>query len=312
MSPKSLLQFTREQLRELRTRPRKRLSQNFVIDPYVLDEVVAAASLGPDDLVIEVGPGLGALTERLVAAAGFVIAVEYDERLANGLKRRLADRSNLLVLHQDVLAEGPAALLARAGRAPAVDGSRSHLPYRVVANLPYHITSPAIRHFLWSDRPPERLVLMVQKEVADRIAAPPGKMSLLSVMVQLYAETEVIATVPPHAFLPAPEVSSAILRLVTRSQPAVPIDDREAFLKVVAAGFSHTRKQLHNALAWGMWLPRDAAEPLLREAGIDPMRRAQSLSLTEWFNVYQAVRRWRAQAAGRAAAESLADRERPC
>ena len=293
MPPKSLLHFTREQLRALQTHPRKRLSQNFVIDPDVLDTVVAAARLSPDDVVVEVGPGLGALTERLLEQAGFVIAIEYDDRLAEGLQRRLANRRNLVVLHQDVLDVNPTDLFGQVGLAPAVAGDRRQPAYRVVANLPYHITTPAIRRFLWSDAPPDRLILMVQKEVAERIAAKPGKLSLLSVMVQLYADPELIAVVPPHAFFPAPEVSSAIIRLVTRPQPAVPVDDREAFFEVVAAGFRHARKQLHNALAQGLWLPPDAAEPLLREAGIDPMRRAQSLTLDEWFSVYQAVRRAR-------------------
>lgn len=295
MPPKSLLQFTRDQLRALQTRPRKRLSQNFVIDPQVLDDVVEAARLSPDDVVIEVGPGLGALTERLVDAARFVIAVEYDERLATHLGTRLTDRRNLLVVQGDVLHADPAGLLIRAGLAPEVADRRQYPRYQVVANLPYHITSPAIRRFLWSDRPPKRMVLMVQKEVAERIAAGPGKASLLSVMVQLYAETELVATVPPHAFFPAPEVHSAIIRLTTRPAPAVPIDDREGFLSIVSAGFSHARKQLHNALARGTWLPPDAAIPLLEGAGIDPMRRAQTLSLEEWHAVYQAVRRARAE-----------------
>lgn len=295
MPPKSLLQFTREQLRVLKTHPRKRLSQNFVIDPHVLDDVVEAARLSPDDVVIEVGPGLGALTESLADAARFVIAVEYDERLATHLATRLAHRRNLLVVQGDVLHADPAGLLIRAGLAPEVAGSRQYPPYQVVANLPYHITSPAIRRFLWSDLPPERMVLMVQKEVAERIAAGPGKASLLSVMVQLYAETELVATVPPHAFFPAPEVHSAVIRLTTRPTPAVPIDDREAFLSIVSAGFSHARKQLHNALARGAWLPPDAAIPLLESAGIDPMRRAQTLTLEEWYAVYQAVRRARVE-----------------
>ena len=313
MPPKSLLHFTREQLRALQTHPRKRLSQNFVIDPEVLETVVAAAELRPEDVVIEVGPGLGALTERLLDQAGAVIAIEYDERLAEGLRRRLADRRNLIVLQRDVLSVTPAELLGHLEWAPGHAGDRRYPPYRVVANLPYHITTPAIRQFLWSDLPPDRMVLMVQKEVAERIAAKPGKLSLLSVMVQLYAESELIAVIPPEAFFPAPEVSSAIVRLVTRPEPAVPIDDRAAFLEVVAAGFRHARKQLHNALPQGMWLPPETAEPLLREADIDPMRRAQSLTLEEWFRVYQAVQRARAVAGpeSRVASPDLSDHRVP-
>ncbi len=263
-----------EQLARLGLRPRKRLSQSFLTDRRVAAAVARAALLESGDAVLEIGAGLGILTAELVRRAGRVVAVELDARLADALPALLGDPPNLSVVQADALALDPAARFAGA--------------YKVVANLPYHITSPLLLRLLTLPRPPSLLVVMVQREVAERIAARPGDLSYLAVAVQLYAVPEIIRVVPPKAFYPRPKVESAVLRLTVRPAPAVAQATPDAFLRFVQAGFKQPRKQLHNSLAEGLgWRP-DAAGRLLAQVDVDPARRAQSLTMGEWERVFQA------------------------
>jgi 16S rRNA (adenine1518-N6/adenine1519-N6)-dimethyltransferase len=262
-------------------RPRKSLGQHFLTDRRVLQRILAAAALSPADTVIEVGAGKGVLTQALAAAAGRVIAVEIDEALCARLRSRLAAFPSVEPVCADILALSPDELLAHAQVSP---------PYVVVANLPYYIASAVLRHFLESARPPARMIVMVQAEVGQSIAAPPGRMGLLSVGVQFYAKARVLFYVPPRAFRPPPKVRSAVIRLDVRPEPAVAVDDRQAFFRLVQAGFAAPRKQLRNALALGLGIEPAAARSLLDAASIDPSRRAQTLSLDEWGCLYRAWR----------------------
>jgi 16S rRNA (adenine1518-N6/adenine1519-N6)-dimethyltransferase len=261
-------------------KPRKSLGQHFLADPVILDRIVRESGVGPEDTVLEIGSGTGELTERLIQAARWVVAIEIDETLAHHVRRRFADARNLRVINAAVLDHTPAELLAEGGAAP---------PYSVIANIPYYITAPILRTFLETSDRPERLTLMVQKEVAESIVALPGKMSLLGVSVQFNADARLLFVVPREAFYTPPKVASAVVRIDVRDQPAVDVPDVEQFFAVVRAGFSQPRKQLHNALASRLWLPPDSAPDILRSAGIDPMRRAQTLSLQEWAKVAAAV-----------------------
>jgi 16S rRNA (adenine1518-N6/adenine1519-N6)-dimethyltransferase len=257
-------------LREGGIHIRKELGQNFLVDEDVLERILDAAELTPAVRAVEVGPGPGVLTERLLAAAGSVVAVEVDPALANLLRHRFGAQAHFQLVEGDIL-KVPASTLA--GGWPA---------YRVVANLPYYITSPVLRHFLEAAPKPERLVVMVQREVAERIVAPPGRLTLLGVSVQLYGRPEIVARVPAAAFFPAPKVDSAVVRIDVYDRPAVDLPDVDRFFELVHAGFSQPRKQLHNALGRHVWLPPGGAHQLLEAAGIDPERRAQTLHLEEW------------------------------
>lgn len=259
----------REALRRHGLRPTRRLGQNFLVDRRALRRIVEAAELEPADTVLEVGPGIGQLTRLLSERAGRVIAVEIDPRLVAALHEELAGCPNVEIVEGDILALDPGAL---------VGGG----PYKVVTNLPYYITSAAIRHLLEAQPPPTLLVLTVQSEVAERITARPGDMSLLSVSVQFYGRPRRIARIPAGAFYPPPKVNSAIVRIDVYPQPPVQVPDRAYFFDVVRAGFGQRRKQLRNSLAAGLQLPTEQVEKALRLAGIDPKRRAQTLSLQEW------------------------------
>ncbi len=261
------------QLRRLlaaeRLRPRKALSQNFLTDPTVLDAIVAAADLRAGDRVVEIGPGLGVLTRRLLAAGASVLAVELDPRLAEYLRRELGAIPTFELIEADALSFHPRE--AFAGES-----------FKLIANIPYHITSPLLHAFLEGERPPELSVLLVQLEVAQRVAAPPGRMSYLSVFAQNIASAEVVERVPAAAFEPAPEVDSAILRLRVRSDPVVANDRREPFYRLVQAGFRHRRKQIHNALGRELRVEPPSLAAALAGCGIDGERRPQTLTIEEW------------------------------
>ena len=251
-------------------RPRKSLSQHFLTDAAALDAIVAAARLEPGDRVVEVGPGLGVLTRRLLAAGASVVAVELDRRLAGFLQRALGHLPAFELREGDALAIDAAALFP---------GER----FKVVANIPYHITSPLLHALLDGERPPTLTVLLVQAEVAERIAAPPGGMSYLSVFVQNIARADVVERVPARAFEPAPEVDSAILRLEARDDPPVPPGPvREPFYRLVQAGFRQRRKQIHNSLTRELPISREQVEAALAACGVDPDRRPQTLAVGEW------------------------------
>ncbi len=287
MKTESLLAQTRGLLRRFDLRARKGLGQHFLVDEEVLNLITVAAELTPTDIVMEIGPGLGVLTRELAKQAGWVLAIELDNKLAGILKQTLASSGNVIIINEDVLGIDPAALLQEQSP-PEVSGS---LSYKVVANLPYYITSPVLRHFLEASVKPQIIVVMVQKEVAEEITAKPGRMSLLSVSVQLYGEPTIIGYVPARCFYPAPGVDSAILRIALYSQPAVEIADKESFFALVRAGFSASRKQIANSLAQGLGLPKAEVLSLLEETGIVLQRRAETLTLEEWARLYRVFTR---------------------
>lgn len=254
------------------------------MDRSALGLIVEAAAVGPGDTVLEIGPGLGVLTDALARRAKRIVAVELDARMRQVLDDLVAWRSNVDVVAADIRAVDPAALVGR-GAAPK-GPCRGFL---VVANLPYYITSAVLRHVLEAPVKPERAVVMVQREVAERILAAPGAMSVLGVAVQFYAAPARVAVVPAAGFYPAPKVDSMVLRLDVHQEPPVPVPDEALFFRVVRAGFSLRRKQLRNAMASGLEIPRTAAGDLLRAADVDPERRAQTLSVAEWAAVAAAA-----------------------
>jgi len=268
----------RQLLDKYNLRPRKGLGQHFLADPNILRKIVDAGELSPGAVVLEIGPGLGTLTRWLAEAADRVVAVELDAGMIGVLREELAYLPNLELVQGDILQLDPVALI--------VDPTSSDLGsvpvYTVVANLPYYITSAAIRHLLEAEPPPNRLVLTVQLEVARRIVAEPGDMSLLAVSVQFYGRPRIVAKIPAGAFAPPPKVDSAVVRSDTYSASPIDVPDVDVFFRVVRAGFAQKRKQLKNALAAGLGLPSDEVAAMLARAGVEPQRRAQTLSLAEW------------------------------
>ncbi|MFQ5825995.1 MAG: 16S rRNA (adenine(1518)-N(6)/adenine(1519)-N(6))-dimethyltransferase RsmA [Dehalococcoidia bacterium] len=268
----------RSLLRRLGLRPRKGLGQHFLVDDGVLGRIVSAAELNHQDAVVEVGPGLGMLTQELAKAAAQVIAIELDSQLTRALEQILAPLSNVRIINADVLALDPARLMAE------------YFPlssqYKVAANLPYYITSPVLRHFLGASHRPGLMVVMVQKEVAQAIVASGGRASLLSLQVQFYGRPRIEGYVAARSFYPAPKVDSAILRIDPYEEPPVTVPDEDGFFRVVTAGFAAPRKQLRNSLALGLGLPPGEVAGLLERVGIDPRRRPETLSLDEWARVW--------------------------
>ncbi|MCA1666320.1 MAG: 16S rRNA (adenine(1518)-N(6)/adenine(1519)-N(6))-dimethyltransferase RsmA [Thermomicrobia bacterium] len=265
-------------LRTLGVTPSRRMGQNFLVDRDVLAGIVEAAGVQPGETVIEVGPGLGILTAALgeaVGASGRVIAVELDKRLADYLQTAYAGTPQVTIIQQDILRATPGDLVGTA-------------PYVVVANLPYRITSAAFRHFLESPHPPERMTLLVQREVAQRIVAAPPEMSILAIAVQFFALPRIVLSVPPEAFVPRPEVHSVVLTLES-VPPPLPPERWRGFFALVQAGFGAKRKQIHNSLVERLRLPRETVSAFLAAAGIDAMRRAQTLTLDEWLAMERAA-----------------------
>ena len=285
----------REQLLALGIRPKKGLGQNFLIDAAHLARIVAAADLNSGDAVLEVGPGLGHLTDLLAEQAGLVVAVELDDRVIDYLRVRFALRSHVKIVHGDILAEEPGNLIAaaRTENEPFAGGmpeiGQNSATYKVIANLPYYITSAAVRHLLEAESPPAVSVLTVQREVAQRMVASPPHMSLLALGVQFYCTGEIVGHIPAGAFYPRPKVDSAFVRLVRHSSLLRPDISSDAFFWVARAGFSQPRKQLRNSLASGLGLPSVDAAEFLSEAKIDPRRRAETLTLEEWATLARVV-----------------------
>lgn len=251
---------------------KKGLGQNFLADPDSLQTIVEVAEVCKDDAVLEVGPGLGSLTRYLAQAARRVVAVELDAAMLPPLRETLAGCRNVEVLRGDILKLDPAKVMGEDG-------------YLVVANIPYYITSVLIRHLLEAQVKPTRMVLTVQREVAERICAGPGELSLLALSVQVYGAPFVAATIPAGAFIPAPKVDSAVIRVDLYPQPLIPQAQMEAFFRLARAGFSQKRKTLRNALSAGMGWQAGEAGARLERVGIDPQRRAETLSLEEWGRI---------------------------
>ena len=256
----------------------KSLGQNFLQDPIALQRIVDSAEFLPTDTVLEIGPGLGALTRHLAAAAGEVVAVELDGRLIPALEKTIAGFTNIRIVQGDILDFVPADII------PIED-------YLVVANIPYYITSALLRHLLESNPRPRRVVLTVQKEVADRICAKPGDMSILALSVQVYGEPRVVAKIPAGAFHPAPKVDSAVVRIDMFPEPLIPFALLDTFFWLVKAGFSQKRKKLRNSLSAGIRKSPAEIEAILRAAGIDPQRRAETLSPEEWRKLTAQVKK---------------------
>jgi 16S rRNA (adenine1518-N6/adenine1519-N6)-dimethyltransferase len=272
-SPPAAPAEIRTLLHSLGLKPQKGFGQNFLIDDRYLRRIAGAADLTREDVVLEVGPGLGHLTRHLAEAAGRVVAIEIDRGLVRELREMFQGIDNLEIIEHDVLDVPPESIAT--GHA-----------YKVVANLPYYITSAALRHFLESSAPPSLLVVLLQREVAERILAPVGDLSLLAISIQVYGRPRLVTRVPANAFYPQPTVESAVLRIDVFPKPAI-ASPSEQFFKVVGAGFAMPRKQVHNSLAQRLWLPPGSAPDLLRTVGIDPTRRPQTLSVPEWDRLTQ-------------------------
>lgn len=256
-------------LRAHNVRPSKSLGQNFLLDLDIVDASLAAAYVGPQDTILEVGPGAGVLTLALVRSARRVVAVELDRDMLRILAAVRRDHRNLELVEANIIAFPPSDFVGDD-------------PYKVVANLPYYLTSVAIRHFLEAQHRPELLVLLLQREVAERICARPNDMSLLALSVQLYAAPEILRLVPPTSFYPEPKVESALVRLVLRAAPLLPRERIPMFFLLAQAGFGDRRKQLHNSLRINLRMVTEEVTALLDAAGIDGRRRAETLSLPEW------------------------------
>jgi len=251
------------------------MGQNFLIDRNVLNKIISASELTPNDVVLEVGPGIGTLTRELAKNAGKIIAVEKDKTMVEILKETLAGFNNVEVLESDIL-----------------NFKFQISNYKVIANIPYYLTSPLIRKFLEmtppAGGPPSEIILMIQKEVAQRICATPPDMSILSVSVQFYAEPKIISYVSKNCFWPAPKVDSAIIKIIPKTpgiSGKMPGIDRDLFFRVVKAGFSHPRKQLSGNLIESLSLAKEKVNEWLAQNKIDPKQRAETLSVQDWKNL---------------------------
>jgi 16S rRNA (adenine1518-N6/adenine1519-N6)-dimethyltransferase len=256
-------------LKRYRLHAHKGFGQNFLQDPEALETIVSDAEIQENDVVLEIGPGLGSLTRYLAVAAKEVIAVELDKNLIEPLKAVLFPYQNVQIIHGDILKLSPRDLI-------------SANQYLVVANIPYYITSAVIRHLLESILKPRRIVLSIQKEVAQRICAKPGDMSLLALSVQVYGSPRIAAHIPAEAFFPAPKVDSAVLVIDIYPSPLINEELLDTFFKLIKAGFSQKRKTLRNSLSSGLHISPTNATELLTRADIDPQRRAETLSIEEW------------------------------
>jgi 16S rRNA (adenine1518-N6/adenine1519-N6)-dimethyltransferase len=282
----------RRALRDEGLRARHGLSQNFLADPAVLERILVEADPRPGRRILEIGPGLGVLTEALLAAGAAVTAVELDIGLANRLRRELAEaieradrepavRGGLRLIGADILDLDVATIVER--------------PYDVVANLPYHVTSPVLHRLLGDEPRPDRAVLMLQREVAERIAAAPGRMSYLSAFVQYHARVRIAELVPPAAFEPAPEVWSAIVVIEPYrpddhdAPPRLPSEHEDDLWRLVQAGFRERRKMLHNVLGRQLPIPAERLAAALARTGITPDRRPQTLSVHEWIALLETL-----------------------
>jgi 16S rRNA (adenine1518-N6/adenine1519-N6)-dimethyltransferase len=267
-------------IRELRNllyahhmRPNKAFGQNFLVDRSILLRIVEAAEIHPGDQVLELGAGTGVLTRELAKRARRVVAVELERNMLSLLGETTRNFTNVELIERNLLYVDPADIF----------GSE---PYKLVANLPYYITAPTFRHFLESANPPRLIVVMVQYEVAQRIVAEPGDLSLLGVSIQFYGKPKIITHVPARAFYPAPKVDSAILRIDMKDEIPLTREQRDSFFRLVQAGFSERRKQLHNSLTHGLHRKDLEVRATLLAANIDPSRRAETLSIEDWLRLW--------------------------
>jgi 16S rRNA (adenine1518-N6/adenine1519-N6)-dimethyltransferase len=267
---------TRHILKTFGIHTSKKLGQNFLVDEAVVDDIVRAAAVSASDTVLEIGPGIGTLTQGLAETGAEVVTVELDRRLIDVMGKTLSGYSNVRIIHGDILKLN-------------ISREITAKTFKVVANLPYYITTPIVMGLLEQRLPIEVLVTMVQKEVAERMVAPPGgkDYGALSVAVQYYTEPTIMFHVPPTAFIPAPKVESAVIRCLVRREPPVPVKDEKRFFRIVRAAFAQRRKTLANNLKAAGIVDQDVKD-ILAEAGIDGMRRGETLSLAEFAAIADA------------------------
>lgn len=264
-------------LRENRIRPNKSFGQNFLVDKNVFEKIIETADLSNDDFVLEIGPGIGGLTNLLAQKAKLVLAIEKDYDLVTLLRKQFKSQNNIKIIHADILRYDLGQIKDR---------------YKVVANLPYQITSPCIRKFLTEENKPKEMILMVQREVAQRICAKPGtrERGFLTVLVEFFADAQIIENVDRTCFWPVPGVDSAILKISSKYQVVSSKQiDPESFFRLVKAGFSQKRRQIHNPLKANLHLSKDRIFDILKKAGIRPEMRAEELSLKEWVKLYKII-----------------------
>ena len=266
------MQHPKHLLQKYNLTPKKSLGQNFIFDDFVLAKIAAAADLTSNDQVLEIGPGLGALTQHLSQVAGRVVAVELDGRLIPIFNNQLNDYANVQLVEGDILDINPADYFQQ--------------DYKVVANVPYYITGAILRHLLSGPCKPTTMVMTVQQEVAERLTAEPGKMSLLAVSVQFYGEVKIVEKIKAGAFWPRPDVDSAVIRINLHKKRVVAPDDEKAFFRLVKVGFSQKRKQLQKNLR-ALEGNKEKVRQMLQSAGVDGKRRAETFNLEEWAAVFQ-------------------------
>ena len=255
-------------------RPKKRYGQNFLHNKRIIYRIVNEANISPGDSILEIGPGRGHLTEALASKKAKVVAIEADKDLIDGPLQRFNDIENVRIIQADA-AKFPIGQIYTISRS-----------YKLVANLPFNVGSHILRNLICSENRPSVAVVMLQKEVARNVAAPSGRMGLLSVIIQTYSKAKVVFSVPPSAFTPAPKVSAAVLLLETYEQPLVDGRQYRQFFEFTAAGFSSPRKQIHNSLSTGLSVSSTTSKNLLKDCGIDYSRRPGTLSVREWIELF--------------------------
>jgi 16S rRNA (adenine1518-N6/adenine1519-N6)-dimethyltransferase len=267
-----------EILRKYGIRPSKGLGQNFLLDEWILQKIVSDAGINKQDIVLEIGPGLGNLTRHLAHAAGKVVAVELDQKLFPALQEILKPCTNVQLVQGDILKLAPGDLIPQPG-------------YLVVANIPYYITSAILRHLLDGTSKPRRIVLTVQKEIADRICSS-TKLSLLAVSIQVYGLPSILMNIPAGAFYPVPNVDSAVVRIDIHPRSLISPEHLEDFFLLARSGFGQKRKTLRNSLSAGLHICSVEIEAILNTVGIDPQRRAETLNLIEWGKLTECYLTW--------------------
>lgn len=274
-----------EKKRRFNFRFSKSLGQNFLTDGNIIKNILDASLIGEEDLVIEIGPGMGAITEELVAGAKKVVAVELDSNLIPILQEIFAEASNLKLIHSDILKLDLARIIEEGKK--ELQKGEEFKAVRVVGNLPYYITTPIIMHILERSLEIDSITVMMQKEVAERIEAPPGgkNRGAISVAVQYYGNVEKICIVPKEVFYPVPKVDSAVLRIDLKKNLPMNDEERKIMFSVIKAGFGQRRKTLMNSLSGGLGLPKTIIEAVLKEVGIDKRRRAETLTIREFGNI---------------------------
>ena len=261
-------------LQEHDIRLKKSLGQNFLSDNQILSKIVQAAEITSSDNVLEIGPGVGSLTRHIAIQAKEVFAVELDDRLLPALEEVLSPFDNIQIINNDILKVNLTELLGND-------------PYVIIANIPYYITSAVLRHCLENHTKPKRMILTIQKEVARRICQSPGDLSLLALSVQVYGSPKILFDIPAGAFFPSPNVDSTVLSIELYENPLIPQEDLETFFKWSKAGFAQKRKKLRNSLAAGLHISTQDIENIFAKADLDPQRRAETLSISEWYQLIQ-------------------------